>query len=113
MAELIADDFLNEERFARSFVRGKFRFKQWGHRRLLQELQQRQISAYCIRKGLEEIDPTEYRTTLEALVARRGTELTGADPIQRCHKTVQYAIQRGFEPELVWEVWRQYEKQGQ
>ena len=55
MVELIEENFLNEERFARSYARGKFRIKKWGKVRILRELKQRQISAYCIRKGMEKL----------------------------------------------------------
>ena len=56
MAELVIERFLDEERFARSYVRGKFRLKKWGRVRIKRELKLRKISAYCQRKGLEEIE---------------------------------------------------------
>ena len=56
IVQLIEENFLNEERFARSFARGKFRIKQWGRNRIRQELKKRNISAYCIRMAMEEIE---------------------------------------------------------
>jgi len=55
MASLIADNYLNEERFARSFARGKYRIKKWGHNRIRQELKMKNISDYCIRKAMKEV----------------------------------------------------------
>ena len=51
VTELIQDNFLNEERFARSYARGKFNIKKWGRMRIRQELKRRAISDYCIKKA--------------------------------------------------------------
>lgn len=107
LAELIAEDFLNEERFARSFARGKFRLKGWGRQRIMRELQQRQISDYCLRKALEEIDETEYRASLQDLLRRKAAATTGDDLFQQRGKVAAYATGRGFEAELVWELLRE------
>ncbi|MFO0505660.1 MAG: regulatory protein RecX, partial [Chryseotalea sp.] len=52
IGHLIAEGFLNEERFARTFASGKFRLKQWGKVRITRELESRNVSAYCIKAGL-------------------------------------------------------------
>ena len=56
VAQLITDNFLNEERFAVSYARGKFRIKRWGKIRIRQELKLRQIPEYSIKKAMAEID---------------------------------------------------------
>lgn len=104
MAGLIAENYLNEERFARSFARGKFRLKGWGRLRIERELRQRQIGAYCLRKALAEIDEHEYRQTLEDLIGRKAASSTAEDAFQQRGKIAQFAIRRGFEPELVWAI---------
>lgn len=105
IVDLIQDNFLNEERFARSFVRGKFRIKRWGKNRLMKELKQRQISEYCIKKAMEEIEEEDYLKTLkEVLIKKQALTKTPSDPFKRQAKIAQYAIQRGFEPSLVWEI---------
>ena len=71
IVELIGENYLNEERFARSYARGKFRFKCWGRIRITQELKSRRISDYLIRKALEEIDETEYRQALYDLLDKK------------------------------------------
>ena len=75
IAELIADNYLNEERFARSYARGKFRTKAWGRNRIKQELKMRRVSEYCIRKGLEEIEEDDYLATLEKVIHKKLEEL--------------------------------------
>lgn len=104
MAELIADGFLNEERFARSYARGKFRLKQWGRLRIVRELKLRDISDYCRRRALEEIDDEEYLDTLRELVEKKAAGLDGEEPFVKRNKVAQHVIRRGFEPDLVWEV---------
>lgn len=102
MAQLIEEGFLNEERFARSFARGKFRMKQWGRARIRRELKARQVSDYCIRKGLEEIDEAEYLETLKALLQKKLESSGEEEPGKRKQKAARYALSRGFEAELAW-----------
>ncbi len=102
MAQLIEEGFLNEERFARSFARGKFRMKQWGRTRIRRELKARQVSDYCIRKGLEEIDEAEYLETLKALLQKKLESSGEEEPGKKKQKAARYALSRGFEAELAW-----------
>lgn len=104
MAQLISENFLNEERFARAYARGKFRMKQWGRRRILQELQFQNVSNYSIRKAMEEIPETDYLETLETVLRKKDTSLAESDDFKRRNKVAQYAISRGFEPNLVWDA---------
>lgn len=104
ISQLIADNFLNEERFARTYARGKFRMKQWGKRRIVQELKRHEVSAYSIRKGLEEIDAEDYRKTLQDVIRKKKNLLALEDGFELQNKLAQYAIGRGFESELVWET---------
>lgn len=103
IVELITDDFLNEERYARSYVRGKFRIKHWGRNRLLQELKRRKVSEYCIRKAMEEIDEEEYMAVLSDTLLKKSKALKEKDPFKQKAKLARFAIGRGFEPNLVWE----------
>lgn len=104
MADLIQENFLNEERFARSFARGKFRMKQWGRNRIAQELTLRGISSYCLRMALSEIDEEEYVNTLREVLEKKAALLSTQDVFQKKNKLAQYGMSRGFEGELVWRV---------
>jgi regulatory protein len=104
IADLIGDNFLNEERFACSFARGKFRIKKWGRNRILRELKMRDISSYCVRKAMKEIEEEEYLKTLRSVLKKRADRLKEKNDFARKSKLAQYAIGRGFEPELVWEA---------
>ena len=74
ISELIKENFLNEERFARSFARGKFRIKQWSKLRIKLELQQKGISDACIRKGLSEIPYKEYEQVVAGILKKLSQE---------------------------------------
>ncbi len=108
MAELVIERFLDEERFARSYARGKFRMKHWGRQRITQELKRRQISAYCIRKGLAEIEEEEYHTVLQQLLERKWAQYEGESDFVRRRKTAQYAMRRGYESALIWSVLNEF-----
>ncbi|RMF22600.1 MAG: RecX family transcriptional regulator [Bacteroidetes bacterium] len=101
MVELIEEGFLDEERFARSFARGKWRFKGWGRRRIVRELQARDLSEYCIRKALEEIDEAEYLPGLVRLLERKAGAI-GNCPLPELRKRLRnFALRRGYEPEVI------------
>jgi regulatory protein len=105
IASLIADNFLNEERFARSYTRGKFRIKQWGRRKIVAELKKKKVSDYCIKKGLQEIDEHEYGNTLKSLSEKKVAELKSEKNIWiRKQKVQRYLIQKGYEPDMISEI---------
>ena len=114
MAELIIERFLDEERFARSYVRGKFRLKKWGRVRIKQELKLRKISAYCQRKGLEEIDEVEYRSTLRGILEKKLADYQRKyDDFQAGRKAALYAQNRGYETSLIWPMLREIREEEQ
>ena len=104
IAQLISDDFLNEERFAKAFAGGRFRMKGWGRKRIEMELKKRAVSGYSIRKALEQIDEGEYMAALERQAEKKAASLNESDAYIRKNKVARYLIGRGFEPQLVWDV---------
>ncbi len=105
MADLIVDNFLNEERFARSYARGKFRLKKWGRLRIIRELKFRKISAYCLKKALTEIEEDEYLEVLTAILIKKQKQYCVKDnDFTARQKAAKYAMQRGFESYLIWEI---------
>ena len=75
LLHLLEHNFLNEERFAKSFARGKFRIKKWGKPRIVRELKFRSISEYNIKTALKEIDEKEYIQTLYDLYSIKNNHL--------------------------------------
>ncbi len=102
LSHLIEEGFLNEERFAKSFVGGKFRIKEWGRIKIINALESKGITANCIRIGLKEIDEKEYLNVLIKILTKRIATLENDNPFVVRDKAGRYAISKGFEPELVW-----------
>lgn len=106
LSQLITEGFLNEERFAKAFAGGKFRIKSWGRVKIIHELEAKGLTQNCIRSGMKEIDEDEYLETLQALLQKKSEQIDGNAFIKR-DKLAKYAIQKGFESELVWKYVRE------
>ncbi|PZX59852.1 regulatory protein [Algoriphagus ratkowskyi] len=104
ITELIAEEFVNEERYARAFARGKFRLKKWGRNRIRMELKMKEFSEELIRKGLSEIDPEEYYDTLLTQTEKKWESTHESDSFKKKYKVTQYLMTRGFEMDLVKEA---------
>lgn len=104
ISDLITDNFLNEERFARSYARGKFRMKNWGKTKIKIELKKRNISSYCIKKAMEEIDEEGYLEGLYKLLEKKLSTEKETNEFKLKGRLAKYAINKGFEPALVWQA---------
>ena len=104
IARLVSENFVNEERFAKAFAGGKFRIKKWGRVKIKQELKARRISDYCIQKGLKEIDNAAYTKTLKTLLNKKATEIKESSAIKKKYKLVRYALSKGYEQDLVFDL---------
>ena len=102
LSQLIIEGYLNEERFARAFAGGKFRVKKWGRIKIMHELEMKGLTGNCIRSGMKEIEEADYIHTLTSLLAKKAELLGDKDHLTKREKLAKYAIQKGFESELVW-----------
>ncbi len=100
---LIQENYLNEERFSKSFARGKFKIKKWGKNRIVNELKQRQITKYNITIALKEIEPEDYLETLDVLAKKRLSQITETNIQKKKKKLADYLLYRGWESHLVYE----------
>ena len=102
IAYLIEQNLLNEERYARSIARGKFRMKQWGRNKIIQQLKLHHVSDYCIRKAMTEIDEEEYENTLLKTAEKKWQELrTERNSRIKQAKLFRFLLQRGFETSII------------
>ena len=101
LLHLMQHNFLNEERFAQSFARGKFRIKKWGKKRIIRELKNKDISEYNIKKGLKEIEESEYLETLNKLVFQKESSLSETNAFKKKQKIFEFVYRRGFESNLI------------
>jgi regulatory protein len=109
MVHLIASNFLNEERFACSFARGKHRIKHWGKIRISNELKYKKISQTLINKALKEITPEEYLATFHTLAERHWEFIRETNALKKHKKFCDYMLRRGFESNLVYDKVKELE----
>ena len=103
VVHLIQDNYLNEERFAKAFVRGKFRIKKWGKYRLTRELRQGDIGRSLIQAALAQINDGEYLNTLDELAKKRLYNLRETNLQKKRKKLADYLLYRGWESHLVYD----------
>ncbi|MES2781074.1 MAG: regulatory protein RecX [Bacteroidota bacterium] len=108
LIKLSDQNYLNEERFAKAFAGGKFRVKKWGRSKIRQELKQRKVSEYCIKKGLLEIDDDVYIETLKKVAQEKWDATKQSNIIAKRYKVYQYLANRGFESELIQPLLNQF-----
>lgn len=113
MTHLLATNFLNEERFACSFARGKHRIKHWGKIRIISELKFKKISQKIINSALKEITPEEYLATFHALAERHWESIRETNALKKRKKFCDYMLRRGFESNLVYDKVKELEISGQ
>lgn len=101
--ELIQENYLNEERYAKAFARGKFRIKKWGRNRIVRELKMRDISKYNINTALKEINEEDYQQTFDDLAKNRLAQIKETNAYKRKKKLCDYLLYRGWETHLVYQ----------
>lgn len=104
IAELINQNFLNEERYAIAYAGGKFRTRKWGRIKIEQMLKFNEVSERNIKKALEEIPESDYLQTIKDVITKRLTSEKENDPLKRKFKTANYLMSRGFENELTFKI---------
>ncbi|HCN82271.1 MAG TPA: RecX family transcriptional regulator [Sphingobacteriaceae bacterium] len=104
ISELIQANFLNEERFARTYALGKFRIKNWGKNKIKQGLKLKQVPEKLIMKVLKQLDEQDYSHTLLVLLNKKAALLQEYDTFKRNYKLMQYALGKGYERDLITDV---------
>ena len=110
MVYLIDNNFLNEERFAQSFTRGKHNYKNWGKNRIVNELKARNISSTLIKIALKEINDSLYLETFEELAEKHWNSISESNLMKKRKKFCDYFLRKGWENELIYEKVRELEK---
>ncbi|GAB0156005.1 regulatory protein RecX [Chryseobacterium sp. Alg-005] len=98
---LIQENYLNEERFTRSYIRGKFYIKHWGRNKIRINLKQKQISEKLIEKCFDEIDDRDYEKVLRKTFEDYYSKQMGLKEYQKKSRTIKYLMGKGFEYEKI------------
>ena len=102
ISNLINDNYLNESRFSESFVRGKFKIKNWGKIRIISELKRRNISPYNITLGLKEVEDQDYLNKFEEIFKKKLSSLNNLSSDVKKKKIISYLQYRGWESNLIY-----------
>ena len=111
IVHLIGENFLNEERFARSFARGKHRIKFWGKIRITNELKFKKINQRLINIALTEITQEEYLATFQSVAERNWASSKETNALKKRKKFCDYLLRKGFESNLIYEKAKELEAQ--
>ncbi|MCR5038092.1 MAG: RecX family transcriptional regulator [Bacteroidales bacterium] len=101
---LLDNRFVNDERYAKSFVRGKINQSGWGVNKIRFHLMQKGIDKDIIEEALEQTDEEVYRQRLIEILKTKAKTIKADSDFEKKRKLAAYAMQKGFEGALVWEV---------
>jgi regulatory protein len=101
IANLIENNYLNEERFAVQYAGGKFRMKHWGRKKIEYELLQKGVNKANIKLGLKIINDEDYLAAMEKLARKKWQELAGEHLLAKQSKTIAYLLHKGYEQSLI------------
>ncbi|MDP2452539.1 MULTISPECIES: regulatory protein RecX [unclassified Kaistella] len=98
---LMKENYLNEERFTRSYIRGKFYMKSWGRNKIRNHLKFKGVPEKLINNCFDEIEDDDYHKTLSKLYHNYHSKLKGLQQYQKNSKTIKYLLSKGFEYEEI------------
>jgi regulatory protein len=106
---LLDNRFVNDERFAKSFVRGKVNQSGWGVNKIRFHLIQKGIDKDIIEEALGQTDEEAYRQRLIEILKAKAKTVKAASDFEKKRKLAAYAMQKGFEGSLIWEVLKEFD----
>ena len=104
LERLMQERFIDDERFANSYVRDKFRFNKWGRIKIRYMLRQMHIATAVVNKAFNQIDDDEYLEMLRTLIRHKQTQIKSSSPREKKANLLRFAQGRGFEPHLIFGV---------
>lgn len=104
ISELIQTNFLNEERFTRAYVSGKFKIKKWGKVKIKRGLKLKRVPEKMIINALKGIDYDEYLNVILETAQKKAPLIKEKDPYKSKYRLITYLMGKGFEKELIIEV---------
>ena len=101
IARLIKERFIDDERYARAFVKDKIRYNKWGRRKVQQGLWTKRIDDDIQQRVLDEIDDEEYLAVLKPLLAQKRKNTKAQSDYELNQKLVRFALGRGFTFDII------------
>jgi regulatory protein len=101
---LIKDNFINEERYTKAFVRDKFRHNRWGRIKIAAHLKSKGLGNEIIRAALEEIDNEEYIRVIKSLITSHRKTTRSKNQYDLKGKLLRFGLSKGFESGILYEL---------
>ena len=96
VSRLVKERYIDDERYARAFVKDKIRYNKWGRRKVQQALWLKRIDSDIQQRVLDEIDDKEYLDVLRPLLKQKRKSIKAANDYEQNQKLVRFALGRGF-----------------
>ena len=101
IARLIKERYIDNERYARAFVKDKIRYNKWGRRKVMQALWMKRIDDDILHQVLDEIDDKEYIDVLIPLLKQKRKTIKAKSDYELNQKLVRFALGRGFDFSII------------
>ena len=101
VARLVKERYVDDERYARAFVKDKIRYNKWGRRKVQQALWQKRIDEDIQQRVLDEIDEKEYLDVLRPLLKQKRKSIKAESDYELNQKLVRFALSRGFTFDII------------
>lgn len=101
IARLIKERYIDDERYARAFVKDKIRYNKWGRRKVQQGLWIKHIDDDIQQRVLSEVDDTEYLAVLKPLLKQKAKSIKAENDYELTQKLVRFALGRGFTYDII------------
>ena len=101
MEYLVNEQYINDERYCRYFVKDKIRYNKWGRRKVEQALMLKHISRDIYQPVLDEVDDEEYLTILKPLLQNKRRQLKAMSEYEANGRLIRFAISRGFTMDII------------
>jgi regulatory protein len=102
--KLIDEKYLDNERFARAYVKDKFRFNHWGRQKIEYMLRTKRISSEILEHAFDEIESSDYSENLMKLIKDKALSIKAKDQYDKRSKLMRFAMSRGFESAKIFEA---------
>lgn len=101
MERLVKERYVDDERYARAFVKDKVRYNKWGRRKVEQALWAKHIADDIRQRVLDEVDDEEYTAILRPLLKQKGRSVKAQSDYERNAKLIKFALGRGFTMDII------------
>lgn len=98
---LLNEKYINEERYAQSFVNDKVKFSKWGHIKIRYNLRMKGLDEKAINNAIHEFPAQEYELMVKKEVEKKYKSLKETDRFKKLQKIYSFSAQRGYEIDVV------------